>query len=94
MPTLHRWRSFLFGHRRPETQQEADLRNVLAERYATIRQLRTDNQALQSSLEVRELECRLLAEVVESNRRRVQAEQMSDGLALVPAQRRPVYGEG
>jgi hypothetical protein len=73
------WWAWLLGRRRPETQQEEALRLIVAERDATILQLRTDNKVLESTVEVRSKEVMLLTDVIERNRRRVQAETAMAG---------------
>lgn len=71
-----RW---LAGYSREESTREAELRLTLADREKAIADLREDKAALESALRVRELECRMMADVVERDRRRVQAETMAAG---------------
>lgn len=72
------WR-WLVGYTRDESVRESELRLALSDREQTIATLREEKAALESALRVRELECRLLADVIERDRRRVQAETVAAG---------------
>lgn len=68
------WLSWLTGYWRPETAVEQDLRSQVQSLKDELAAVKSERDALASTLTIRELECKVLADVVERDRRRVAAE--------------------
>lgn len=68
------WLAFITGYWRPETQPEADLRAQVQALREELSAVKLERDTLASTLTIRETECKMLAELVERDRRRVAAE--------------------
>lgn len=66
--------AWLTGYWRPETAVEHDLRAQLRSLKDELAAVKLERDTLASTLTIRETECKLLADLVERDRRRVAAE--------------------